>query len=92
MSPPPTRVFRFLFRNRSVCFGSFDWLDADPKQPKQTEQIIFGFAKQTENQPKQIEFRFEQKVLFVCCVDTLTVMISFKGIFSRGFADLFLFH
>jgi hypothetical protein len=25
---------------------------------KQTEKYVFGFAKQTENQPKQIEFRF----------------------------------
>jgi hypothetical protein len=26
--------------------------------PKQTEKNFFGFAKQTEQQPKQIEFRF----------------------------------
>jgi hypothetical protein len=52
--------FRFsgLFRNRCVCFGCFE---TDPKhrnKPKQTEKMFISFAKQAENQPKQIEFRF----------------------------------
>jgi hypothetical protein len=44
-------VFFGLFRNRSDCFGCFEHRN----KPK---KIAFGFAKQTENQPKQIEFRF----------------------------------
>jgi hypothetical protein len=44
--------FFYLFQNRSVCFGCFH------TDSKQTEKFIFGFAKETENQPKQIEFRF----------------------------------
>jgi hypothetical protein len=35
-----------------------------------------SFAKQTENQPKQIEFRFEPKIYFVCFEDTLLAASS----------------
>jgi hypothetical protein len=48
-------VFLGLFRNRSVCFGSFE---TSPKHRNKPKKIVFGFAKQTENQPKQTEFRF----------------------------------
>jgi hypothetical protein len=47
-----------LFRNRSVCFGCFETGPKHRNKPKQTEKIVIGFAKQTENEPKQIEFRF----------------------------------
>jgi hypothetical protein len=43
----------------SVCFGCFDTAPKHRNKPKQTEKKIFGFAKkQTEKQPKQIEFQF----------------------------------
>jgi hypothetical protein len=60
--------FRFfgLFRNRSVCFGCFETGSKHRNKPK---KIVIGFAKQTENEPKQIEFRFvsvrTEKKLFV---------------------------
>jgi hypothetical protein len=38
----------------SVCFGSFN---TGLKTGKKSN-ICFGFAKQTEKQPKQIEFQF----------------------------------
>jgi hypothetical protein len=44
-----------LFRNRSVCFGCFE---TGPKHRNKPKKIVIGFAKQTENEPKQIEFRF----------------------------------
>jgi hypothetical protein len=44
-----------LFRENSVCFGCFD---TGPKQRNKPKKMFFGFAKQTEKQPKQIEFRF----------------------------------
>jgi hypothetical protein len=49
--------FRFfgLFRNRSVCFGCFE---TGPKHRNKPKKIVIGFAKQPENEPKQIEFRF----------------------------------
>jgi hypothetical protein len=51
-------VFFGLFRNRSVCFGCFD---IDPKHRNdrnKPKKYFIGFAKQTEKQPKQVEFRF----------------------------------
>jgi hypothetical protein len=39
----------------SVCFGGFD---TGPKHRNKAKKKFFGFAKQTEKQPKQIEFRF----------------------------------
>jgi hypothetical protein len=43
----------------SVCFGCFDTGPKHQNKPKQTKEKILGFAeKQTEKQPKQIEFRF----------------------------------
>jgi hypothetical protein len=42
----------------SVCFGCFDTGPKHRNKPKQTEKNFFGFAKQTEKQPKQIVFRF----------------------------------
>jgi hypothetical protein len=47
-----------LFRKNSVCFGCFDTCPKHQNKPKQTEKFFFGFAKQTEKQPKQIEFWF----------------------------------
>ncbi len=43
----------------SVFFGCFDTGPKHRNKLKQTEKNFFGFAKkQTEKQPKQIEFRF----------------------------------
>ncbi len=44
-----------LFRENSVCFGCFD---TGPKHRNKPKKMCIGFAKQTEKQPKQIEFRF----------------------------------
>jgi hypothetical protein len=44
-----------LFQENSVCFGCFD---TSPKHRNKPKKMFFGFAKQTEKQPKQIEFRF----------------------------------
>jgi len=44
-----------LFRNRYVYFGCFDTCSKHRNKPK---KLFFGFVKQTETQPKQIEFRF----------------------------------
>jgi hypothetical protein len=44
-------IFCGLFRKSSVCF------DTGRETPKQTQKILGGFAKQTEKQPKWIEFR-----------------------------------
>jgi hypothetical protein len=62
-----------LFRNKPVCFGCFE---TGPKHRNKPKKIVIGFAKQTENEPKQIEFRYvsvrtEKK--FVCFEDTLVV-------------------
>jgi hypothetical protein len=54
-------VYFGLFRNSSVCFGCFDM---DPKHRNE--------PKQTENQPKQIEFRFVS-------VRTETLFCLFRG-------------
>jgi hypothetical protein len=40
---------------RSVCFGCFD---TGPKHQNKPKKMFLGFAKQTEKQPKQIEFWF----------------------------------
>jgi hypothetical protein len=42
----------------SVCFGCFDTGPKHRNKPKQSEKKNFCFAKQTEKQLKQIEFRF----------------------------------
>ncbi len=47
-----------LFRRNSVCLGCFDTGLKHRNNPKQTENMFFGFVKQTEKQPKQIDFRF----------------------------------
>ncbi len=44
-----------LFRNRYVFFGCFETCSKHPNKP---EKLFFGFVKQTETQPKHIEFRF----------------------------------
>jgi hypothetical protein len=44
-----------LFQQSSVCFGCFD---TSPKHQNKPKKCFFSFAKQTEKQPKQIEFRF----------------------------------
>jgi hypothetical protein len=38
------------FRENSVCFGCFD---TSPKHQNKPKKMFFGFAKQTEKQPKQ---------------------------------------
>jgi hypothetical protein len=43
----------------SVCFGCFDTGPKHRNKPKQTNKTFVGFTKkQTEKQPKQIEFWF----------------------------------
>jgi hypothetical protein len=43
----------------SVCFGCFNTSPKHRNKQKQTGKFFFGFVKkQTEKQPKQIEFRF----------------------------------
>jgi hypothetical protein len=59
-----------LFRENSVSFVFFD---TGPKHRNKPKKKFFGFAKQTEKQPKQIEFRLvsvrtEKK--FDCFEDT----------------------
>ncbi len=44
-----------LFRQSSICFGCFN---TDLKHKNKPKKMFFGFARQTEKQPKQIEFRF----------------------------------
>jgi hypothetical protein len=41
-----------LFRENSVYFGCFNTGPKHRNKPKQTEKMFFGFAKQTEKQPK----------------------------------------
>jgi hypothetical protein len=40
-----------LFQKSSVCF------DSGPKHQNKAKKFFWGFAKQTEKQPKRIEFR-----------------------------------
>jgi hypothetical protein len=51
-------VYFGLFWENSVCFGCFDTGPKHRNKPIQTEKKFSGFVKQTEKQPKQIEFRF----------------------------------
>jgi hypothetical protein len=51
-------TFSVCFEKSSVCFCCFDTGPKHRNQPKQTKEKFFGFAKQTEKQPKQIEFQF----------------------------------
>jgi hypothetical protein len=57
------RSFLFLmyFFGFSVCFETDLFVSVFSKRVRNTEtnqKIVIGFAKQTENEPKQIEFRF----------------------------------
>jgi hypothetical protein len=81
-------IFR-LFRFASKQFCLFGLFRNGPETPKQTEtnrnkpkKLVFGFTKQTENQPKQTEFRFEPKFFFICFEDTLvsteTIGVKFR--------------
>jgi hypothetical protein len=56
-TPELFRDFFGLFRENSVCFGCFDTSLKQLNKLKQTKKMIFGFAKQTKKQLKQIEFR-----------------------------------
>jgi hypothetical protein len=58
-----------LFQENSVCFGCFD---TGQKQRNKPKKIIFGFAKQTEKQLKQIEFRFVS-------IRTEKIFLLFRG-------------
>jgi hypothetical protein len=66
------RIFRFA--PKQIClFRMFRYGFETPKLTETNRKFFFGFAKQTENQPKQIEFRFvsvrtEKKI---CFEDTL---------------------
>jgi hypothetical protein len=58
-------VFRRFFWFVSVCFDKVLFVSVVSIQVRNTEsnrnkpkKMYFGFAKQTEKQPKQIEFRF----------------------------------
>jgi hypothetical protein len=78
--------FIFLFSLFSVCFETDMFVSVVSKQARNTEtnrnkpkKYIFGFAKQTEKQPKQIEFRFlsvrtEKKICLI--EDTLCICES----------------
>jgi hypothetical protein len=55
------KISTFLIRHTisSVCFGCFDNGPKHQNKPKQMEKFFLGFAKkQTEKQPKEIEFPF----------------------------------
>jgi hypothetical protein len=72
---------RFLgfFRFVSKKFRLFRLFRYLSETPKQTGKIFLGFAKQTEKQPKQIEFRFvsfEPKKKFDRFEDTTAVMLG----------------
>ncbi len=60
VSRTPKFIWDFfgLFRFVSRKFCLFRLFRYRSETPKQTEKNVFGFAKQTEKQPKQIEFRF----------------------------------
>jgi hypothetical protein len=47
-------LFGFLQKS-SVCFGCFD---TSPKHQNKPKKNVLGFSKETEKQPKQIEFQF----------------------------------
>jgi hypothetical protein len=47
-----------LFRSSCVCYGCFEMDPKHRNKPNQPEKIVISFANQTENQPKQFEFRF----------------------------------
>jgi hypothetical protein len=62
----------FLFVSTKFCL--FRLFQYRSETPKQTEKMFFSFAKQTEKQPKQIEFRFvsvRTEIFFYCFEDTL---------------------
>jgi hypothetical protein len=77
------KVFCFfcIFSFISVCFETDLFVSVVSKRVRNTEtnrnkpkKIVIGFAKQTENEPKQIEFRFvsvRTPKKFVCFEDTL---------------------
>jgi hypothetical protein len=50
--------FYCFFRFISKQIRLFRLFRYGTETPKQTEKIIISFAKQTENEPKQVEFRF----------------------------------
>jgi hypothetical protein len=62
-------LFFGLFRNRYVYFGCIDTCSKHRNKPK---NIFFGFVKQTEKQPKQIDFRFFS-------VQTENIFCLFRG-------------
>jgi hypothetical protein len=51
-------VFFICFETDLAIFGSFGCFDTDSKHRNEPKNLFFGLAKQTENQPKQMEFRF----------------------------------
>jgi hypothetical protein len=71
-----------LFRENSACFGCFD---TGPKHRNKPKKKFFGFVKQTEEQPKQIEFRFVSVLtenFFYCFEDTLAGSCMMKSVKS----------
>jgi hypothetical protein len=69
------RFFWFVLR-KFCLFRLFRYQSETPKQTETNQKLFFGFVKQTEKQPKKIEFRFvsvrsEKKIY--CFEDTLAV-------------------
>ncbi len=55
-----------LFRLFQYRFETQKHTETNRNKPKQTQNVFFGFTKETETQPKQNLFRFEPKLfLFV---------------------------
>jgi hypothetical protein len=52
------KVLLEIFRFVSTKFCLFRLFRYRSETPKKTEKMFIGFAKQTEKQPKQIEFQF----------------------------------
>jgi hypothetical protein len=78
----------FRFVSKPICL--FPLFPNGSETPKQTEKIVIGFAKQTENEPKQIDFRFvsvrtEKYFLFVSRTPTYKLQRMDFLIFSLVF-------
>jgi hypothetical protein len=76
----------------SVCFETDVFISVVSKWVRnKPKKIVIGFAKQTENEPEQIEFRFvsvrtEKK--FVCFEDTQLVAIPYFLLTSKSTVNL----
>jgi hypothetical protein len=74
----------FRFFSKLIClFWFFRLFRYGFETPERTEpKIFFGFAKQTENQPKKIIsfalFRLEPTIFLFCFMNTLVFMLLFS--------------